>query len=1165
VRIDRLLLGRYGHLVDVELAFPADRGLHVVLGGNEAGKSTALAAVGDCLFGFPFRTDYAFLHKTRDLRLAVDLRARDGRAARFARLKRNSNDLLDGADMPVPESRLASFLGGASRERFDRVFGLDAAELRKGGAAILEGKGEVGESILQAHTGMSGFRALVEKLGEAASQLHGDRRRRRDLHAAADAFKTAREALDSRGVEPAAYQDQRAAEQRLIDARDANARDSAALHAERSRLERIFRTAPALRARTRDLDLRAMMGEVPSLPADAEARRQEAILLRDRAAHDLEREGAREAVLSQELAGLTVDTALLAEAEAIDALAAEQNRIIAARRDRDERRSVAAGHQREVEQAGRRLGLTDDATRLAARVPGALTRAAAKRASDAHERLSARREQAEKDREAAIQQVAAAEAAVALAPEAEPFAALRAAIDAARAEGRVDDEVRQAAADRDAAAVRLDQALAALPLWSGTAAALAQVPVPLPAALERVADALRTAEQTLLARRQKRAECDAALADIAADLRGLSVAGELPTTQAIASARERRDRAWRLIRRHLVEGGAAPDTTERAGLPALPLPDALEELVRGADALADRRAGERERVVRFEQLRERQAQQQALREAAAVDETAAAAARDAAQTQWMALWHPAGVVPLEPAAMRDWLRERDAVLALGDRAGESDRKLEAAKARHAAAWTPLAQMLPGPAEQAAGRLDTLLRSAGLICADRERAGKARADAQARLEAAVAVVEKIDRTLERLGGEQAAWRDGWAGVAAHLGLPAGASAEDGKLALELWNDIDKAAAKWREAEDRIADMGAAIDGFVTLAAALVRRVAPGLADCDPHDAVRTLAARLVEGRQVNAERARKQTERQAAQAAVDQAAAAHTAAETTLAGLRVLAGATDDAALQATIGRAREHAELSRRIAEREAELAREDRSPADLDADAAGVDLDALPGRLSEIEQRLRAIADENAAYAGKLTQVRAVLQDMERGRDAAGAAQDMRNALAEIDEISERYVRLRLAHTLLRAGIDRFRRQQQGPLLGRAGALFARLTEGRYDRLSVEEAENGQLFIVALRPDGSDCPADRLSEGTRDQLYLALRLAAIESYAARAEPLPFIADDLLVNFDDRRARAALRVLAEFGAVTQTILFTHHHHIVELADPATASLHRLPDAGVLAA
>ena len=57
---------------------------------------------------------------------------------------------------------------------------------------------------------------------------------------------------------------------------------------------------------------------------------------------------------------------------------------------------------------------------------------------------------------------------------------------------------------------------------------------------------------------------------------------------------------------------------------------------------------------------------------------------------------------------------------------------------------------------------------------------------------------------------------------------------------------------------------------------------------------------------------------------------------------------------------------------------------------------------------------------------------------------------------------------------------------------------------------------------------------------------------------MPFIADDLLVNFDDRRARAALRVLAEFGVVTQTILFVHDAHIAAMAESAYASLHRLP-------
>ena len=79
MRLRRLILGRYGHLSDVVLEFPDSPGLHVVLGANEAGKSTALAAIGDCLFGFPHRTPFGFLHATRDLRIGATLQARDGR------------------------------------------------------------------------------------------------------------------------------------------------------------------------------------------------------------------------------------------------------------------------------------------------------------------------------------------------------------------------------------------------------------------------------------------------------------------------------------------------------------------------------------------------------------------------------------------------------------------------------------------------------------------------------------------------------------------------------------------------------------------------------------------------------------------------------------------------------------------------------------------------------------------------------------------------------------------------------------------------------------------------------------------------------------------------------------------------------------------------------
>jgi uncharacterized protein YhaN len=73
------------------------------------------------------------------------------------------------------------------------------------------------------------------------------------------------------------------------------------------------------------------------------------------------------------------------------------------------------------------------------------------------------------------------------------------------------------------------------------------------------------------------------------------------------------------------------------------------------------------------------------------------------------------------------------------------------------------------------------------------------------------------------------------------------------------------------------------------------------------------------------------------------------------------------------------------------------------------------------------------------------------------------------------------------------------------------------------------------------------LSEGTRDQLYLALRLAAVEAHAAVAPSLPFIGDDILQTFDDDRALAAMRVLGEISQRVQVILLTHHRHVLDLA------------------
>ena len=74
------------------------------------------------------------------------------------------------------------------------------------------------------------------------------------------------------------------------------------------------------------------------------------------------------------------------------------------------------------------------------------------------------------------------------------------------------------------------------------------------------------------------------------------------------------------------------------------------------------------------------------------------------------------------------------------------------------------------------------------------------------------------------------------------------------------------------------------------------------------------------------------------------------------------------------------------------------------------------------------------------------------------------------------------------------------------------------------------------------------MSEGARDQLYFALRLAFLEDYAARSEAPPFIGDDLFASFDDSRVAAGLKALAAASATIQPILFTHHAHIVAIAE-----------------
>jgi len=106
-------------------------------------------------------------------------------------------------------------------------------------------------------------------------------------------------------------------------------------------------------------------------------------------------------------------------------------------------------------------------------------------------------------------------------------------------------------------------------------------------------------------------------------------------------------------------------------------------------------------------------------------------------------------------------------------------------------------------------------------------------------------------------------------------------------------------------------------------------------------------------------------------------------------------------------------------------------------------------------------------------------------------------------------------------------------------------LTCGSLATIDTDFDESDQPVLVGVRPNGERLRVEAMSTGTRDQLYLALRLATLDHYVETSESLPFIVDDILIQFDDDRSQATLDTLADFSAKAQVILFTHHERVVQ--------------------
>ena len=230
-----------------------------------------------------------------------------------------------------------------------------------------------------------------------------------------------------------------------------------------------------------------------------------------------------------------------------------------------------------------------------------------------------------------------------------------------------------------------------------------------------------------------------------------------------------------------------------------------------------------------------------------------------------------------------------------------------------------------------------------------------------------------------------------------------------------------------------------------------------------------------------------------------------------------------------------------------------------------------------ELPMRRAALNASVAAKKADLNDVQSTLLDLSRqkkelekaGDAAADFRQQAESAAATLKQDAPRFIRLGLAAHFLRTQIERFREENQGPLLEKSGQFFSAMTRGAFAGLGAEFRDQDVPVMIGRKLNGSNVHVEGMSEGTRDQLYLALRLAALDRHLEEHEPMPLILDDLLSTFDNERAKAILPQLAELAKRSQVLLFTHHEHLIQLARETLGDegfkLHRLAGAPIPAA
>ncbi|MBF0203229.1 MAG: AAA family ATPase [Desulfamplus sp.] len=1152
MRFDRLQIPAFGPFTNLDMEFKAHgTDLHLIYGSNEAGKSSLLRAFRDLLFDIPTKTPDNFLHDYKKLRIKGEIVNRAGERLIFQRRKGTKNTLLDDDDISLPDNALFPFLGNMEQSYFSAMFGLGTKELREGAEQILRGEGDIGKALFSASMGGTPVQMVLAALTEESDRLFKGNARvnvsiRPTANKYAELLRKAREAA----VSPEAWEKIEKELTAVDNLKTSMEMDISKLTQDIEWLSRCEDALPAVGRLSEEMLKLESLPLMPDVSSDFVERVRAARKAASDARGEVHRLTTQISKLETQLADCHTSPVLISEAAIIDRMH-QDLRVYGERKNSlTNLETELAGLVAYLQAGMQNLEITGSISELEnLRLNSVVRLSCEETALNLQKTLDDCRKHKEKaedikreieSREMQLKDIPKTD----LTDLRDTLSAAAAATDASKTLLASESEVMRLTLEAKDKYWELTSAFKDKHLQPTGLPddfdSIGKLSVPTKAAILKTGKNMNDINRDIKAEELKIRDGKRRIETIQEELGRMGRRGELPSEEALRKAREHRNYGWKLV----VAQWKNREDIQAEFVHGKPLEEAFVQAIARADDIADQLREQAEAVAQAEEKRLQISKSEKQNQESEEHIRDLENKLKELQTRWEEDWQPCGITPRSPDEMEEWREIWSEFKVFLRQLRSAEELLQQKKNQVQHAKNKLAAVLSDSAEK---EFELLFEKAKKQVQQREESRGRRIELTKQLHSLKSQLLTLEQNSMRANDESKAASDKWKALCQSIGLPENISPGSGIAILRERAELLTKFDTWKKLSTESKKTTSAIQEYEKFVN--IHCTALAINGDTTEAQVSRLWNELTKSRE--AQTCYNQLAGQIEEAKRDLTAIQESSnhAVQMLEELTCLAKLEKVEELEPLLANLELRDQIERQIDTFRSSLSglARGQSVDDFLVSIRAEDIETLSFRKDNFQRQKQEKEAELEKIREKLSELNNQRQMLEASGDAAANyRQEAESCAARLKQDASRFVRLRLAAHFLQIQIERFRKENQGPLLEKSGRIFKSITQGAFSGLGAEFNADDLPVLVGLRPDDASVPIEGMSDGSRDQLYLALRLAALDRYLEQHEPMPLILDDLLITFDDDRTSAILPQLADLAQRTQIFLFTHHYHLVEL-------------------